>query len=52
VSSIEPEAAALRAGVLAEGNQTRSVMASLLGEPGVAALHDTDGRWDLPATYR
>ncbi len=36
-------------GVLVEGNQTRAVTASLLGEPGVAALHDTNGRWDLLA---
>lgn len=36
-------------GVLVEGNHTRSVIASLLGEPGVAALHDTNGRWDLLA---
>ncbi len=36
-------------GVRVEGNQTRAVMASLLGEPGVAALHDTNGRWDLLA---
>jgi DNA-binding Lrp family transcriptional regulator len=35
--------------VLVEGNQTRLVIASLLGEPGVAALHDTNGRWDLLA---
>ena len=33
--------------VLVDGNQTRSVIASLLGEPGVEALHDTNGRWDL-----
>ncbi len=39
-------------GVLIEGNQTRSVIASLLGEPGVAALHDTNGRWDLLAELR
>ena len=32
-----------------EGNDTRRVMASLLGEPGVAALHSTNGRWDLLA---
>lgn len=36
-------------GVLVEGNQTRAVIASLLGEPGVASLHDTNGRWDLLA---
>lgn len=36
-------------GVMVEGNQTRRVIASLLGEPGVAALHDTNGRWDLLA---
>jgi DNA-binding Lrp family transcriptional regulator len=35
--------------VQVEGNQTRLVIASLLGEPGVAALHDTNGRWDLLA---
>ena len=39
-------------GVLIEGNQTRAVLASLLGEPGVAALHDTNGRWDLLAELR
>ena len=35
-----------------EGNQTRAVIASLLGEPGVATLHDTNGRWDLLAELR
>jgi DNA-binding Lrp family transcriptional regulator len=39
-------------GVLVEGNQTRTVIASLLGEPGVEALHDTNGRWDLLAEIR
>ncbi|WP_088287539.1 Lrp/AsnC family transcriptional regulator [Ideonella sp. A 288] len=39
-------------GILVEGNQTRLVIASLLGEPGVAALHDTNGRWDLLAELR
>ena len=31
------------------GNDTRRVMASLLGDPGVAALHSTNGRWDVLA---
>ena len=35
--------------VVVAGNETRSVIASLLGEPGVASLHDTNGRWDLLA---
>ncbi|MFN4327237.1 MAG: Lrp/AsnC family transcriptional regulator [Limnobacter sp.] len=35
-----------------EGNDTRRVVASLLGEPGVAALHGTNGRWDLLAELR
>jgi DNA-binding Lrp family transcriptional regulator len=35
-----------------EGNQARAVIASLLGEPGVEALHDTNGRWDLLAELR
>ena len=39
-------------GVLVDGNQTRAVVASLLGEPGVAALHDTNGRFDLLAELR
>jgi DNA-binding Lrp family transcriptional regulator len=39
-------------GVRVEGNQTRAVIAALLGEPGVAALHDTNGRWDLLAELR
>ncbi|MCB2039432.1 MAG: Lrp/AsnC family transcriptional regulator, partial [Rhodoferax sp.] len=39
-------------GIAVEGNETRTVIASLLGEPGVAALHDTNGRWDLLAELR
>ena len=39
-------------GVQVEGNQTREVVAHLLGEPGLAALHDTNGRWDLLAELR
>ena len=45
----EPDVIRAWMGVLVEGNQTRLVTASLLGEPGVAALHDTNGRWDLLA---
>ncbi len=33
--------------IAVEGNETRMVIASLLGEPAVAELHDTNGRWDL-----
>jgi DNA-binding Lrp family transcriptional regulator len=39
-------------GVRVEGNATRAVVASLLGEPGVEALHDTNGRWDLLCELR
>jgi DNA-binding Lrp family transcriptional regulator len=39
-------------GIDVEGNQTREVVAHLLGEPGVASLHDTNGRWDLLAELR
>ncbi|MGE0311751.1 MAG: Lrp/AsnC family transcriptional regulator [Lautropia sp.] len=39
-------------GVRVDGNQTRAVIAGLLGEPGVEALHDTNGRWDLLAELR
>jgi DNA-binding Lrp family transcriptional regulator len=38
--------------IAVEGNQTRVVIASLLGEPNVATLHDTNGRWDLLAELR
>jgi DNA-binding Lrp family transcriptional regulator len=38
--------------ITVEGNQTRTVIATLLGEPGVAGLHDTNGRWDLLAELR
>lgn len=48
----EPNQIRAWAGVLVEGNQTREVIARLLGEPGVAALHDTNGRWDLLAELR
>lgn len=39
-------------GIRVDGNQTRSVIANLIGEPGVVALHDTNGRWDLLAELR
>lgn len=39
-------------GIAVAGNATRAVIESLLGEPGVAALHDTNGRWDLLAELR
>jgi DNA-binding Lrp family transcriptional regulator len=45
----EPERIHAWMGILVEGNQTRRVIASLLGEPGVTSLHDTNGRWDLLA---
>ena len=48
----EPQEIKAWMGVRVEGNQTREVIAHLLGEPGVAALHDTNGRWDLLAELR
>ena len=48
----EPNAIRAWMGVLVDGNQTREVIANLLGEPGVAALHATNGRWDLLAELR
>jgi DNA-binding Lrp family transcriptional regulator len=35
--------------VSVEGDKTREVVRSLLGEPAVTSLHDTNGRWDLLA---
>jgi DNA-binding Lrp family transcriptional regulator len=50
----DAEPAKIRAwmSVVVEGNQTRAVIAALLGEPAVEALHDTNGRWDLLAELR
>ncbi|RJP70634.1 MAG: Lrp/AsnC family transcriptional regulator [Comamonadaceae bacterium] len=48
----EPDEISAWMSVAVEGNQTRTVIASLLGEPGVAELHDTNGRWDLLAELR
>lgn len=45
----QPERIRAWMGVLVEGNQSRRVLASLLGEPAVVGLHDTNGRWDLLA---
>ena len=47
----EAETERIRAwmGILVEANRTREVIASLLGEPTVSSLHDTNGRWDLLA---
>ena len=38
--------------IAVEGNRTREVISMLLGEPGVASLFDTNGRWDLLAELR
>jgi DNA-binding Lrp family transcriptional regulator len=38
--------------IAVDGNKARQVVASLLGEPGVATLADTNGRWDLLAELR
>jgi len=38
--------------IAVEGNRTQSVLRSLRGEPGVVALHSTNGRWDFVAELR
>ena len=48
----EPDLIAAWMSITVDGNQTREVIAHLLGEPGVAGLHDTNGRWDLLAELR
>ncbi len=48
----QPEQIGAWTSIAVEGNETRKVIASLLGEPGVAVLHDTNGRWDLLAELR
>jgi DNA-binding Lrp family transcriptional regulator len=48
----EPHEIVAWTSIAVEGNQSRGVIAHLLGEPGVGALHDTNGRWDLLAELR
>jgi DNA-binding Lrp family transcriptional regulator len=38
--------------IAAEGNQVDAVVKALRGEPAVASLHSTNGRWDLVAELR
>ena len=38
--------------IAVEGNQVDAVVRTLRGEPDVAALHSTNGRWDLVAELR
>ncbi|HET9329973.1 MAG TPA: Lrp/AsnC family transcriptional regulator [Steroidobacteraceae bacterium] len=38
--------------VAVEGNQVDTVIKALRGEPAVAALHSTNGRWDVVAELR
>lgn len=38
--------------VAVEGNRSEAVLKALRGEPAVAALHTTNGRWDIVAELR
>ncbi len=38
--------------IAVEGNRTQSVLRSLRGDPAIAALHTTNGRWDFVAELR
>ncbi|KGE00059.1 AsnC family transcriptional regulator [Achromobacter sp. RTa] len=38
--------------IAVEGHETRKIVNLLMGEPSVASLHDTNGRWDLLAELR
>jgi DNA-binding Lrp family transcriptional regulator len=38
--------------IAVEGNQVDAVVRALRGEPAVASLHSTNGRWDLVAELR
>ena len=49
---VEPNEIHAWMSVAVEGNETQAVISALLGEPGVASLHDTNGRWDLLAGLR
>jgi DNA-binding Lrp family transcriptional regulator len=49
---VQPNQISAWMSIAVEGNQTRRVIADLMGEPSVATLHDTNGRWDLLAQLR
>jgi DNA-binding Lrp family transcriptional regulator len=49
---VKPQAIRAWMSIAVDGNQTRAVVANLLGEPGIATLCDTNGRWDLLAELR
>lgn len=38
--------------VAVEGNKAEAVLKALRGDPAVAALHSTNGRWDIVAELR
>lgn len=38
--------------IAVDGHETRKIVSLLMGEPSVAGLHDTNGRWDLLAELR
>ncbi len=38
--------------IAADGNQVDAVIRTLRGDPAVASLHSTNGRWDLVAELR
>jgi DNA-binding Lrp family transcriptional regulator len=38
--------------IAADGNQVDAVIRTLRGDPAVASLHSTNGRWDLVADLR
>ncbi len=50
----EAEAHRIRAwmGIAVEGNATDAVLRALRGEPAIATLHSTNGRWDFMAELR
>lgn len=50
----EAEAHRIRAwmGIAVEGSKAAAVVQALRGDPGVHALHTTNGRWDMVAELR
>jgi DNA-binding Lrp family transcriptional regulator len=45
----EPQEIRAWMSIAVEGDRTPEVVRTLLGEPAVTSLHDTNGRWDLLA---
>ncbi|MGO3742418.1 Lrp/AsnC family transcriptional regulator [Kerstersia sp.] len=48
----QPEEIVAWTSIAIEGHETQRIVQALSGEPAIAELHDTNGRWDMLAELR